>query len=227
MRLLKRLYLKFKKISAWGFRKKRLIRLYKVRCERASQLPEDKVAKVGPFTFISQGVVLGPNFDKMGRFCSIGQDVIIGPNKHNLNVISTSQVIYTFENSQNYVDNKRIENAALIKDSDNDREVVIGDDVWIGARAILLPGVSVGTGAAIGAGSIVTSDIPPYAIVGGNPAKLIRYRFSEKVIKKLLSANIFLLDDESLLNFMASIARIEINDESINGVLSSLDSFRA
>ncbi len=54
--------------------------------------------------------------------------------------------------------------------------VVIGDDVWIGARAIILPGVRIGHGAVVGAGSVVTKDIQPYAIVGGNPAKLIRYR---------------------------------------------------
>lgn len=56
------------------------------------------------------------------------------------------------------------------------RPVIIGDDVWIGSRVIILPGVSVGNGAVIGAGSVVTHDVPPYAIVGGNPAKVIKYR---------------------------------------------------
>lgn len=56
------------------------------------------------------------------------------------------------------------------------RPVVIGDDVWIGARVIILPGVHVGTGSVIGAGSVVTHDVEPYSIVGGNPARLIRYR---------------------------------------------------
>lgn len=55
-------------------------------------------------------------------------------------------------------------------------EVKIGDDVWIGARSIILPGVHIGNGAVIGAGSIVTKDVEPYAIVGGNPAKVIKYR---------------------------------------------------
>jgi maltose O-acetyltransferase len=53
---------------------------------------------------------------------------------------------------------------------------VIGDDVWIGTRAILLPGVTVGRGAIVGAGAVVTADVPPRAIVGGNPARIIRYR---------------------------------------------------
>jgi maltose O-acetyltransferase len=56
------------------------------------------------------------------------------------------------------------------------RPVVIEDDVWIGTRVIILPGVHVGTGSVIGAGSVVTHDVEPYSIVGGNPAKLIRYR---------------------------------------------------
>jgi len=56
------------------------------------------------------------------------------------------------------------------------KELVIGDDVWIGARVVLLPGVTVGRGAVIGAGAVVTKDVPEYAIVAGNPAKIIRYR---------------------------------------------------
>ena len=56
------------------------------------------------------------------------------------------------------------------------KPVVIEDDVWIGTRVIILPGVRVGTGSIIGAGSVVTHDVEPYSIVGGNPAKLIRYR---------------------------------------------------
>ena len=59
------------------------------------------------------------------------------------------------------------------------RPVTIGDDIWIGSRVIILPGVSVGNGAIIGAGSVVTHDVPPYAIVGGNPAKVIKYRSKE------------------------------------------------
>ena len=57
-----------------------------------------------------------------------------------------------------------------------EKPVVIGDDVWIGARAIILPGVHVGTGAIIGAGAVVTKDVPQYAVVGGNPAHIIKMR---------------------------------------------------
>ncbi len=63
---------------------------------------------------------------------------------------------------------------------ENDQDVVIEEDVWIGANSIILKGVTVGTGSVIAAGAVVTKDVPPYAIVGGNPAKVIRYRFEDK-----------------------------------------------
>jgi acetyltransferase-like isoleucine patch superfamily enzyme len=65
-------------------------------------------------------------------------------------------------------------------------DVRIGNDVWIGMGAMILSGVTIGDGACVGAMSLVTKDVPPYAIVGGNPAKVIRYRFSPKRIKELL-----------------------------------------
>jgi acetyltransferase-like isoleucine patch superfamily enzyme len=65
--------------------------------------------------------------------------------------------------------------------------VIIGNDVWVGAGAIILSGVSIGDGAIVAAGAVVTKDVPAYSIVGGNPARLIRFRFSEDQIAKLLS----------------------------------------
>jgi len=61
------------------------------------------------------------------------------------------------------------------------RPVYIGDDVWIGTRAIILPGRKIGKGAIIGAGAVVTKDVPEYAIVGGNPARVIRYRNQQQM----------------------------------------------
>ncbi|WP_140538245.1 DapH/DapD/GlmU-related protein [Mesorhizobium sp. B1-1-8] len=76
--------------------------------------------------------------------------------------------------------------------------VTVGNDVWIGHGAIMLPGVAIGDGAVVGAGAVVTKDVPPYAIVVGSPAKVIRYRFSEDVVAKLLAIQWWQWDDEKV-----------------------------
>lgn len=97
----------------------------------------------------------------LSPFVTIGNDVMMGPDC----VILTSN--HGFESRE----------TPMWKQSFSaPKSVVIEDDVWIGARVIILPGVHVGTGSIIGAGSVVTHDVEPYSIVGGNPAKLIRYR---------------------------------------------------
>lgn len=74
----------------------------------------------------------------------------------------------------------------------------IGNDVWIGTRAIIMDGVTIGDGAIVAAGAVVTKDIPPYAIVGGVPAKIIRYRFSDDIIDKLLTLKWWEMTDEEI-----------------------------
>jgi virginiamycin A acetyltransferase len=66
------------------------------------------------------------------------------------------------------------------------KRITIGNDVWIGARAVILDGITIGDGAIVGACAVVTKDVPPYAVVAGVPARVIRYRFSEKKIRTLL-----------------------------------------
>ena len=74
-----------------------------------------------------------------------------------------------------------------VADAADGYQVIIGNDVWIGANVIILPGVNIGHGAVIAAGAVVTKDVEPYAIVGGVPAKLIKYRFNAEERQKLLS----------------------------------------
>jgi len=114
----------------------------------------------------------------IGRFCSIADDVIIGSGIHTLNNVSTSPI---FTESRNALG----EECTSLTNANPFKHVSIGNDVWVGSRAIIMGGVNVGNGAVIGAGAIVTKDVPPYAIVGGVPAKIIRYRFSDDVIAKL------------------------------------------
>ena len=112
----------------------------------------------------------------IGKFCSISENVsIIVDGNHRSDWIST----YPFS--------ERIEGLAKNENHPiGKRDMVIGNDVWIGKNAMILPGVSIGNGAVIGAGSVVTKDVMDYEIVGGNPAKHIRYRFTADQIDRLL-----------------------------------------
>ena len=75
-------------------------------------------------------------------------------------------------------------------------DIIIGDDVWFGTNALICSGVKIGQGAVIAAGAVVTKDVEPYAIVGGNPAKLIKYRFSEPLRKRLCNIDLVKLYDK-------------------------------
>lgn len=111
---------------------------------------------------------------KIGHFCSIADNVkFILNSDHPTNHIST----YPFKTM---ILNKGPE--AISKG-----DIVIEDDVWIGSSSMIMSGVKVGQGAIVAAGAVVTKDVPPYAIVGGVPAKVIKYRFDEKIIEKLLN----------------------------------------
>lgn len=77
-------------------------------------------------------------------------------------------------------------------------DIIINDDVWIGCNAIILSGVNIGQGAVVAAGAVVTNDIPPYAIVGGVPAKVIKYRFETAIIDELLKVDYSKLTDEAI-----------------------------
>ena len=113
----------------------------------------------------------------IGSFCSIADGVVIGGAAHPLTWVSTSPVFY------------RGRDSVKKKFSEFPREekkiTEIGNDVWIGERALIKAGVHIGNGAIIGMGSIVTHDVLPYEIVGGNPARHIRFRFPEDTIAKL------------------------------------------
>lgn len=113
----------------------------------------------------------------IGKYCSISQDVHIFLGGNHRTDWVTTYPLTVFDNS---TDLKRICNISH-------GDVIIGNDVWIGFRVIILSGTHIGDGAVIGAGSVVTKDIPPYAIVAGNPARIVRYRFTSEQIEKLLN----------------------------------------
>lgn len=79
-------------------------------------------------------------------------------------------------------------------------KIVVEDDVWIGMDSKIMSGIKIGQGAVIAAGSVVVKDIPPYAIVGGNPAEIIKYRFDKEIIEKLVDKNNFILSEKEIIN---------------------------
>ncbi len=112
----------------------------------------------------------------VGSFCSIGPDVLfIARAGHPTDLPST----FPFRA-------RRFADATGGEDALAKGGTAIGNDVWIGARAIVMGNLCIGDGAIVAAGAVVTKDVPPYAIVGGNPARLIRYRFAEDTVARLL-----------------------------------------
>ena len=131
---------------------------------------------------------------EVGAFCSISNNVVIGGGNHPLNWVSTSPAFYKGRDSIS----KRL--ATLEYDS-SDAHTIIGNDVWIGNGVWIKPGVIIGDGAVLGMGSVVTKDVEPYTVVGGNPAKVIRKRFDEETIQKLLAIKWWEWEDDKILSY--------------------------
>lgn len=118
----------------------------------------------------------------IGKFCSIacGAKFMFNCANHSLKSLST----YTFPL---FYEDWDLEKADVASAWDNKGDIIIGNDVWIGFEAIVMAGVRIGDGAIVAARAVVTHDVPPYTIVGGVPAKVIRKRFDDKVIQKLVT----------------------------------------
>lgn len=136
------------------------------------------LSRIGRFSYVGPQAVIG--MTTIGSFCSIGPGFICGYGDHPADFASSNPVFYslqkqcgtTFANKEFFQEHKNIS---------------VGHDVWIGARVFIRDGVTVGNGAIIGAGSVVVKDVPDYAIVGGIPARVIKYRFDEETIAGLLA----------------------------------------
>lgn len=146
------------------------------------------LVEVGKYTYGELAVWNFSNVRKLkiGNFCSIGPNVAFHVcSEHNINTIST----YPFKVKALQC----VENEALSKG-----DITVDDDVWIGHNAIILSGVHIGQGAIVAAGAVVTKDVPPYAIVGGNPAKVIKYRFDSNIIKEFMEIDYSKLDERMI-----------------------------
>lgn len=146
---------------------------------------------------------------KIGNFCSLGQNITIINTLHpSKDFVSTHPAFYST--------GKQAGKSFALKDTFSEhsliegRKVIIGNDVWIGSNATLMGGIKIGDGAIVGANSLVTKDIPPYAIVGGVPAKVIRYRFTPEQIEKIEKVQWWDKDDEWLESRVKQFQSIEI-----------------
>lgn len=147
--------------------------------------------EVGYATYINKNTIL--YCSKIGKYCSIGENVRGGFGQHPLNYISTHPSFFYDTNSQlgwTFFDPSQRSPYNPYRYCKGEDKFLskIGHDVWIGSHAMLMDGITIGTGAVIGAGSVVTKDVPPYAIVAGVPARIIKYRHSPETIKCLLES---------------------------------------
>lgn len=144
----------------------------------------------------------------IGNYCSIGPNVIfILGGEHPYKFVST----YPF----------RVKVCGEIYEATTKGEIKVCDDVWIGHGAMVLSGVTLGQGSIVAAGSVVTKNVPPYAIVGGNPARIIKYRFSEDVIEKISRIDFSKLDEDSIKNNV-DIIYSDINSANVDDIISKI-----
>ena len=121
---------------------------------------------------------------EVGKFCSVGPNVKIGLARHPSRTFVSSYPAFNSNCNEgcplSFRDDKVFDDTA--------QKTCVGNDVWIGSNAIIPGGIRIGTGAIVAAGSVVVKDVPPYAVVGGNPANVIRLRFSDEQIEMLLAS---------------------------------------
>lgn len=154
-----------------------------------------------PTAFEQKNILFNyPEFgDKLviGKFCQIasGTKFIMGPANHRISSVSTYP-FHVFGGA--WRDNTPPHLSQLPRKGD----IVVGNDVWLGRESVVMPGVSIGDGAIVGAYSVVTRDVPPYGVVGGNPARLIKKRFSDEWIAILLELKWWDFEAEKLVKFL-------------------------
>jgi acetyltransferase-like isoleucine patch superfamily enzyme len=150
-------------------------------------------SKIEVYTYVGSRCIIQNT--SIGRYCSIANDVLIGLGQHPIDYFTTSPMFYrTINPLKVSIVKKELE-------FEEHKKIIIGNDVWIGARAIIQDGVQIGNGAIIASNAVVTRDVPPYAIVGGSPAKLIRYRIDQQRRTELETLNWWEWEVEKIIAF--------------------------
>ena len=167
-------------------------------------------SSIGAYSYIGKDARL--IYAHVGKFCCLGGDGAYGMGNHSLNYISTSSVFTSKRNGTGIT----WTNGSSF---DEYKEILIGNDVWIGTRVLIMGGIKIGNGAVIAAGAVVTKDVPPYAIVGGVPARIIKYRFSKEIIEKLEASQWWNLDDQTLISHI-DLFQKPLDGANLNKLLS-------
>ncbi|MFN3759486.1 MAG: CatB-related O-acetyltransferase [Algoriphagus aquaeductus] len=144
----------------------------------------------------------------IGKYCQIGRDVAFHPTNHPIHHLTT------------YINSQLFE--GTLKHFKTEVEITLGNDIWVGHGVIILSGVNIGNGAILAAGSVVTKDVPPYSIVAGNPAKELRKRFPDPLIKELNELNWWDMDEDQLEKIKPLFLLDLSKTESIKPLLTSL-----
>ena len=146
---------------------------------------------------------------RIGNYCSIGPQVkFILSAEHYTNTITTYPL--------------KVKLLGQEYEAESRGDIVLEDDVWIGYGATIMSGITIGQGAVVAAGAIVTKDVPPYAIVGGIPARVIRYRFSEKIISRLMNLDFSKIEASYVKEHMEAFYSDITKQENADRVLEEL-----
>jgi len=164
-----------------------------------------KKSKIGRYSRINPGCIIYNT--TVGNFTAIGRDSSVGLGQHPTNYVSTQNIFYKKSN----MTNRWYKPIDFHSDS-----ISIGSDVWIGMEAMVLDGVTIGHGAIIGARAVVTKDIPPYAVAVGMPAKIIKYRFPQEIIDRLLEVTWWDLPDAEIDKKIEFFRKPDIDLDFIN-----------
>lgn len=144
---------------------------------------------LGRHSYVGEGYIRAHKDTTVGAFCSIGRNVALGPSQHPSNFLSQ----HNFQYCSGY---DILADEKLYKYSFG--PVIIGNDVWVGNNAVIKDGIKIADGCIIGSNAVVTHDTEPYAIIGGVPARVIRYRFPKKIIQELLKLKWWDLPDDEI-----------------------------
>jgi len=164
-------------------------------------------SRYGPEKFEEYNVLYNYDFSKVklviGKFCALAAETrFIMTGDHKLDAIST----YPFPIFQN-----GWENVYDIKDLPVKGDLIVGNDVWFGYGSLIKNGVNIGDGSIIAAGSVVVKDVPPYSIVAGNPAKIVKKRFDDKTIERLLKISWWDWNIEKINKHLSLISSLDVD----------------